>query len=321
MLEKRAPFLSIEGRITLVVGLIAWLVPEVPWWFRGLGVFGTSVLAIHTAKQTDRLFLKLVFPVGVIGILVAGTWQSIWRGFQDAFPAVNDQEVLSTIIEFCAVAGSGIAGWYFLLRPRAKGGYKVLPAQVMAFGFCVTAFGLITAGIGLAWQFQQNWIGGTKPSGAPAFKIGSPQITRSAPPIALPPPSQHPEEGNPYFLNYSFTDAGVAALADELFKAKDALGHSIELDRMSTDESSAQLDNTFSRACDQAGIDCHTGIVHPNSPEEKGLIIYVADPNKPPPAAQELRTIFKRMGLDVPLVARPGFGPPSFSLFIGPRPG
>ena len=60
--------------------------------------------------------------------------------------------------------------------------------------------------------------------------------------------------------------------------------------------------------------------MHPNSPDEKGLLIYVADPNKPPAAAEELRTILQKLGLNVPFVARPGFGENAFSLFIGPRP-
>jgi hypothetical protein len=116
------------------------------------------------------------------------------------------------------------------------------------------------------------------------------------------------------------TEAGVSVLAAELYRARDALGRRIELDRMSTDGSSGAFASNFARACDQAGIECPFGNLHPNSPDEKGLLIYVADPNKPPPAAEELRNIMLKLGLDVPFVARLGYGPPTFSLFVGPRP-
>jgi hypothetical protein len=49
-------------------------------------------------------------------------------------------------------------------------------------------------------------------------------------------------------------------------------------------------------------------------------MIYVIDPSRPPESAQELRRILRKIGIDVPFVARPGFGPTTFSLFVAPRP-
>lgn len=312
----RALSLSTEALIGLFVGLVVGLI-EMSWELRALGVFFAAGLAVHIAKRLEAKWLvKIAIIIFGIGILVAGTWHPIWVGFHEDFPAVTGQTALARIIEFVAVAASGLAVYIFLIRPQGRNGYKVLPAQVIATGFCVMVFGLVVVAIGLAWQFQQNWVTGTKPSGAPIFTIEPPQIPPPTPPPALPAP---PEQ-TLLFSNYNFTEAGVAALANELYKAKDALGRRIDLDRMSTDSSSGPLISNFARACDQAGIDCPYVSVHPNSPDEKGLLIYVADANKPPSAAVELHTILLRLGLDVPFVSRSGYGPAGFSLFIGPRP-
>jgi hypothetical protein len=179
--------------------------------------------------------------------------------------------------------------------------------------------GLFALSVGLVWQFQQNWAAGTKSSGAPIFTIGPPQITQREPLQALPGPQQSATP-QPFFSNYDLTEAGVTALADELFKSRDAIGKHVELNRMSTEGTGGPFISNFSRACDRAGIDCPMGSVHPNSPDEKGLMIYVSDVNKPPEAALELRAILLKLGINVPFVARPGFGPPTFSLFVGPKP-
>jgi hypothetical protein len=289
-----------------------------PWWLRGIGVLGTIVLALHTGKRIERRLWKIAFPAVSITTLVAGTWDSIWLGFHQAFPRITEQETLATIIEFFAVSASCLAGYVFLLRPREKEGYKVLPAQVMAFGACVAVFGFVTIVIGLAWQFQQNWAAGIKPTGAPVFSLVPPQITRTTPPLSLPPPQQQAPQ-TPFFSDYNLTEAGVTALADELYKIRDALGKRIELDRMSTEGTAGAFIGNFGRACDRAGVDCPVGNVHPNSPDEKGLMIYVEDPNKPPAAAKELQAVLLKLGIDVPFVARLGFGP-TFTLFVGPKP-
>jgi hypothetical protein len=131
-------------------------------------------------------------------------------------------------------------------------------------------------------------------------------------------PAPQPQTPQPFFSDYNLTEAGVNALADELYKARDAFGKRIELDRMSTDGTAGGFVSNFVRACDRAGVDCSVANVHPNSPDEKGLMVYVSDVNKPPEAAQELRKILLKLGIDVPFVARQGAGA-SGSLFVGPR--
>jgi hypothetical protein len=205
---KIVPLLSLEALIPLVCGLVVGLIPEMEWWLRALGVLGTAVVAIHTANRMEKLTSKIVFPLGTISVLLLGTWRSIWNGFHGDFPTVTGEYTLSKIIEFLAVALSGIAAYFFLLRPRAKWGYRVLPAQVMAFGICLIGVGFFTALAGLAWQFQQNWASGTKPSGAPTFTLVPPQITQRVPPAALPPPKQEASQ-TPFFLDYNLTENGV----------------------------------------------------------------------------------------------------------------
>jgi hypothetical protein len=319
MTDTRRPLLSVEAAITLVLGLAVGLTPDMEWWLRAFGVLGTAVLATHTAKRMDNLGWKIALPLGTIVVLIFGAWRSIWKGFHEDFPFVTGESVLSQIIEFSAVAASAIAGYFFLLRPRAKEGYRVLPAQVMAFGMSLVGVGFLTALVGLGWQFQQNWTAGIKPSGAPTFTLVPPQITQAPALPALPAPEgQAPR--TPYFSDYNLSEVGIGALADELYKVRDALGKRIELDRMSTDGSAGGFISNFSRACDRAGVDCPIGSVHPNSPDEKGLLIYVGDVNKPPEAAQELRTVLLKLGINVPFVPRPGFGLDTFSLFVGPKP-
>jgi hypothetical protein len=316
---RGSTLISPETGITLVLGLAVGLIPDMDWWLRALGVFGTVILALHTATRLTSLRLKIAFPLGVASFLLMGSWHSIWKGFHDAFPAVTEDDALSKIIEFSAVAVSGIAGYFFLLRPRAKKGYRVLPAQVLAFGICLIGVGFFTALAGLGWQFKQNWASGRKPSGAPIFTLVPPQITQTPSVPALPTPQgQSPQ--TPYFLDYNLTDVGVSALADELYKVRDALGKRVELDRLGTDGSGVGFVSNFGRACDRAGVECPNGNVHPNSPSEKGLMIYVNDPSKPPEAAQVLRTVLLKLGIDVPFVVRSEFAPTGFSLFVGPKP-
>jgi hypothetical protein len=318
--HKSAPLFSVEAAAALALGLTVGLIPEMEWWLRALGVLATCALAIHTGYRIEGPFLKrLIFPFVIIIALLSGTWRSMWNGFHQDFPEVTNEAVVAKIVEFSAVAICCLAGYFFILRPRAKEGYRLLPAQVMAFGACIVAAGFVTLLVGLGWQFQQNWAAGIKPTGAPIFTVGPPQITQAAPPPALPAP-QKPTTQNPLFANYNLTEDGITALTKELFKIRDALRRRIELDRMGTDGTANGFVSNFGRVCDLAGIECPVNNVHPNSPDEKGIMIYVADSNKPSEAAQELRATLLKIGLDVPFVARPGFGPDAFSLFVGPRP-
>ena len=313
------PPLSLEMLLGLLVGLIPGLV-EMNWEIHGLLVLFAMGLTLHIATRLEvRLAGKIIFAAIILGILVFGSYRSIWSSFHEEFPAVTGEGALSRIIEFFSLVVCCIAAYIFLIRPRGKKGYRVLPAQLIAFGFCVIAAGLIPVAIGLAWQFQQNWAAGIKPSGAPIFTVGPPQITQTPPLPALPAPQQ-PTTQNPLFVNYNLTEDGVTVLTKELFKIRDALRMRIELDRMATDGTAGGFVGNFGRVCDQAGIECPVNNVHPNTPDERGIMIYVADFNKPPEAAQELRSALLKIGLDVPFVTRPGFGPDAFSLFIGPRP-
>jgi hypothetical protein len=89
---------------------------------------------------------------------------------------------------------------------------------------------------------------------------------------------------------------------------------------MGTEGTATPFIGNFGRACDRAGVDCPVNNIHPNSPDERGFMIYVGDPDKPPAAAKELQAVLLKLGIDVPFVARPGFGPPTFTLFVGPKP-
>jgi hypothetical protein len=189
VMRDQRPLLSVEAAATLVAGLVVGLIPEMSWWLRALGVMGTGVLAIHTGKRIEQpIALRIGFPLATIIILVLGTTQSIWFGFHADLPAVTEDSALSKIVEFCAVAAAGVSCYIFLLRPRQLDGYRVLPAQVIAFGISMMAVGLLTAGVGLLWQFKQNWDAGTTPVGAPVQPSSTSQplqITRASPPARV----------------------------------------------------------------------------------------------------------------------------------------
>jgi hypothetical protein len=315
----RLASISLETLIGLFVGLFPGLI-QMSWEFRALGLVFAIVLAVHIAGRLEVSRLsKIAIRTIAIGMLLDGTWLPIWIGFHADFPDITRETAVARIIEFCAVAACGIAVYVFLIRPQGRKGYRVLPAQVITVGICMVGAGFLTALIGLGWQYQQNWAAGISPSGAPTFTIGRPQITQASPPPALPPP-QHPPEPTPYFSQsqYNLTGSGITALADELYKVRGTL-KTIQLDRMQTDGTANPFIDSFERSCDQAGINCPVVDVHPNSPDERGLMIYVADPSKPPEPAQELKTTLSKLGIDVPFVARPGLKEADFSLFVGPR--
>lgn len=217
----RMPSLSLEALIGLFVGLFVGLV-EMNWELRSLGVAFTAMLAVHIAKRLDgSLIRRTVVALGAIALLVIGTWHPIWISFHDDFPGVTGEAVLSRIIMCGALAACAAAGYFFLIRPRGKEGYQVLPAQLIAFGAIVMVAGFVPVTIGLVWQFQQNLAAGIKPTGAPVFSLVAPQITQAAPPLALPSPTPAPT--TPFYSDYDLTEAGVNALADELYKIRDVL--------------------------------------------------------------------------------------------------
>jgi hypothetical protein len=318
-MQERGHLLSLEATITLVAGLVVGLIPDMEWWFRALGASMTVVLAIHTGKRMEgRPVSRVLFPIFTTVILLVGTWRPIWLGFHETFPGVTEESAVAKIIEGLALLASGSAGYFFILRPRSIRGYRLLPAQVIAFGCIMIAVGLLTAGIGLMWQFRQNWNAGTTPAGAPRFALVPPQIQKPTPNPALPPPNPAPP--TPFFSEYNLTEAGLNALTDELYAIKDSVSKKINLASMSTDGSSSALMSSITRVCDAAGLECPHSYLHPNSPNEKGLMIYVLSPDKPPESATKLREALRKIGVDVPFVARPDLGPAEMTFFLGPRP-
>jgi hypothetical protein len=107
-----------------------------------LGSVGTCILSIHTGLRFERKALKIAFPVLTVIALACGTWEPIWEGFNENFPAALEESALATIVEFFAVTASGISFYFLILRPRRLRGYMVLPAQVIAFGISMIALGL-----------------------------------------------------------------------------------------------------------------------------------------------------------------------------------
>ncbi len=232
----RLPPLSLEALIGLFAGLFVGLV-EMNWELRGLGVLCTAALAVHIAKRLDVGPLrKIGVASGAIAVLILGTYHPIWMSFHEDFPTVTGGTALSRIIMFCAVAVSCVAGYVFLIRPRGKEGYRVLPAQVKAFGACTMAAGFLAVLIGLGWQFQQDWTRGVTPVGGPVLSPLPPvrQITQE-PTRALPPPSISEAATQPpasqYSDGYNLSSIGIAALADALYEAKKDLPATIDLQR------------------------------------------------------------------------------------------
>jgi hypothetical protein len=316
--SSRIPFISTEGAIGLAVAFYLGLA-DMTWDQRALGVLVTGLLILDIARRVNRGFLiKSAIFLGGNGLLLSGTWRRIWEGFHESFPDVTERTVLFRIIIVVSTAACCTAAYTFLIRPWGKEGYRVLPAQVIAFGASVIGIGFLTLVIGLIWQFRQNLIAGTAPTGAPTFTVVQPRITQQASPPALPAPEQARQ--SPLFSGYNLSEAGVTALANELYKIRDVVSKRIELDHMSTDPGSGGLVNNLYRACDQAGVDCPIINIHPNSPRERGIMIYVSDPDNAPGPAKAVQAALLTVGLKVPFVARPGFGPDAFTLFVGPPP-
>lgn len=191
---KLSALLSLEGTIGLAVGLYLGLA-DMTWELRAFGVSVTCLLVVDIAGRVERsVWIKLAILIGGIGLLVNGTWERIWQGFHESFPEVTAETVLFRIIVVASIAVCCIAAYTFLIRPWGKEGYRVLPAQLIAFGMSIVGIGFLTALVGLAWQFQQNWAVGIKPSGAPTFSVGPPRIAQPPSPPALPPPSRQPEK-------------------------------------------------------------------------------------------------------------------------------
>lgn len=173
----RLPPVSLETSIGIFVGLVLGIV-DMNWELRSLGVLVASGLAIHIVRRFDAtILLKIVIAAVAIGLLITGTYRQIWASFTEDFPTVTGEAALTRIIEFLSATIGVTSCYIFLIRPRSLKGYRVLPAQLIAFGFALVAAGSIPIAVGLLWQFQQNRAAGVSLTGAP---VSSPS------PAALP---------------------------------------------------------------------------------------------------------------------------------------
>jgi hypothetical protein len=316
----RLPSVSLEALIGIFVGLFVGLV-EMNWELRSLGVLVASGLAVHiTRRLYATILLKVAIAVIAIGLLAIGTYHQIWASFTDDFPTVTSETAITRIIEFLVLFICAVAAYTFIVRATGLRGYQILPAQLMLFGSIVIAAGFVPLAVGLAWQLRQNWQAGTAPTGAPvALTAGPqpPQIAQAPSPPALPAPIK---KDNQFLDGYGLTEEGVRALTTELYKLKDSLKH-IDVQRLVTDPSYTTLWAGINKACDRAGIECPLAPGHLNSPDDRGIKIYVADINSPPESAKNLQGVLERLGLHSPFALHPGnVLPGSFILFLGPAP-
>lgn len=315
----RLPAISTEAGIGILLGLLAWVV-ELTWEIRGLFTLIAAGLAVHIAKRLDyRLLIRVAIAAVIIGILVLGTYKPIWAGFHDDFPEVGSDAALSRIVQLFVLATCAIAGYIFLVRPWGREGYRVLPAQLIAFGAIVVAAGFVPIVVGLIWLFSQNWTNGVSPTGAPLPVTAGPQpaqIAPTAPHPALAPPTQN---NSSLVSGYGLTEKGISALTDELYKLRDGLKQ-INVQHLATDGSVGSLTNGINQACDRAGIECRFSNGRLNSPDDRGMMIYVSDPKKPPELAIKLQGVIESLGLHSPFAAHPGITPDEFILFLGPAP-
>jgi hypothetical protein len=167
----RLPAISTEASIGILLGLLAWVV-ELTWEIRGLFTLIAAGLAVHIAGRLDyRLLIRVAITTVTIGILLLGAYKPIWADF----PEVGSDAALSRIIQFLVVVTCAIAGYVFLVRPWGREGYRVLPAQLIAFGAIVVLAGCLPIAVGLIWLFSQNWTSGVSPTGAPVALAAGPQ--------------------------------------------------------------------------------------------------------------------------------------------------
>jgi 3',5'-cyclic AMP phosphodiesterase CpdA len=143
------------------------------------------------------------------------------------------------------------------------------------------------------------------------------QIAQAPSQPALPAPTKKDTQ---YVAGYSLTEEGIRALTAELYKLKDSLKH-IDVQRLVTDLSSGGLWTGINQACDRAGIECSIGPGHLNSPDDRGIKIYVTDMNNPPESAKKLQGILERLGLHSPFASHTAnVATDTFILFLGPAP-
>jgi hypothetical protein len=334
-MEENRPLLSIEGAISIMVGLLA-AAADMSWELRAILVAFAIGLAIHISRRVAPInaVKRFGFAIGgVVGLIVV-TWRPIWEGFHKDFPEVTGETALSRIIIAVVVCAVGFAGYRFLIRPRGRG-YRLIPAQLMAFGVSVIGLGLFAVAVGLLWQFQQNRAMGITIENSPTLlpAPNTPQITQAPAPQALPAPSQEVplqpspqpaatpgapavQPAEPLMIGYNLTAAGVRALAEEAFRIKTVLTDLVV--RLQTnDESGRALASNIVRAFSRGGISSQIGFGQLGGPKEMGAIILFDDPEHLPPPAEALKAALEKVGMHVTVIKRT-VG--AFQFYVGPDP-
>jgi hypothetical protein len=337
-MEEKRPLLSIEGAISILVGLLA-AAADMSWELRAILVAFAIGLAIHISRRfvPSNVAKRLGFAItGIVGLVLV-TWRPIWEGFHKDFPSVTGETALSRIIIAAVVCAVGYSGYRLLIRPRGRG-YRLIPAQLMAFGASVIGLGLFAVAIGLLWQFQQNRMMGITVENSPTLlpAPNNPQITQAPAPPALPPPTTapspepvqqvnrqpapqptaEPQPQSPLMSGYALTPAGSRVLANEAFKIKDVLPN-LTVFLQSNDNSGRPLATEIVRAFSIGGIPSTLNFGQLGGPTEKGVIILFDDPEKLPEAATQLKGALEKAGMRVTVIKR-AVG--TFQFYVGPDP-
>jgi hypothetical protein len=325
--RSHTQLMSFEALVGVFIGLFAAVV-EMNWELRSLGVVTASIVAIHIGRRFEGPFFQRIgIAFAAIALLLFSTWRPIWKSFHEDFPHVAGETVLSRIIVFSSLCAVGLAAYVFLARPRREG-YKLLPAQLIAFGGCLIAAGLVAAAIGLLWQFQQNREMGITSSIGPNLLPSLPklpQIAQSPSPTALLPPARsepqpavqlQPLPTTPLMSGYNLSSAGSRVLAEEAFKIKDVLPN-LTVFLQNNDNSGRGLAGSIVRALSIGGIPSSIGFGQLGGPTETGPIILYDDPENLPESAAKLKAALERVGIRATVIQRK-VG--SFQFFIGPDP-
>jgi hypothetical protein len=125
----------------------------------------------------------------------------------------------------------------------------------------------------------------------------------------------------PVALPYELSEAQIKDLADKLFKIKNLLAPSISIQRIMLDQPSVGLGFQLGRAFDRAGITPNYNWSHPNTPNDTGVRIRVANIQQIPDGAKQFALALKNVGnVNSYFETLSGVDPKSFIIFIGPKP-
>lgn len=318
-MDQNKPLISIEGALGIFFGIVA-ATADLGWEIRAILLFFAVGLVIHIARRVDGRATRRFGGAAIVVVgLILVTWRPIWESFRKDFPHFVEAANQSRIIEAGVVIGVALAFYWLIIRPRGKG-WRVLPAELMAFGVCVVGLGLFALSVGLIWQFQQNRSMGIVTTDVSNLlpAPNRPQIAQTAPPQALPAPSEPPQPppAEPLLSGYSLTNAGSRALSEEAFKIKDVLLN-LTVFMQTNDESGRGLAMQIVRAFSIGGVSSTLGFGQLGGPSETGLIILFDDAEHLPEPAKSLKTALEAVGLKVKIIERK-VG--AFQFFVGPTP-